>query len=137
MIWLFFSCSPVWNRELYQAIQQQMQRDWSPTYYFRIQRAQQLLALYRRDPSAFTALSQQYRSDFTSTGIRAPHRLSVWLKKDDLLYRTGDDIRLDASKRLVRALDRPEYLGYSLRVLSDTHSTQTQGPVWQISGRTV
>jgi len=24
-----------------------------------------------------------------------------------------------------------------LRVLSDTHSTQTQGPVWQISGRTV
>jgi len=120
---MFFSNNPAWNRELYEAIQQQMQRDWSPTYYFRIQRAQQLLALYRRDPSAFTALSQQYRSDFTSTGIRAPHRLSVWLKKDDLLYRTGDDIRLDASKRLVRALDRPEYLGYSLRVLSDTPMT--------------
>ena len=29
---MFFSNSPAWNRELYQAIQQQMQRDWSPTY---------------------------------------------------------------------------------------------------------
>src|SRR5215471_13694457 len=47
---MFFSNSPSWNRELYEAIQQQMQRDWSPTYYFRICRAEQLLALYRRDP---------------------------------------------------------------------------------------
>jgi soluble lytic murein transglycosylase-like protein len=48
---MFFSNSPSWNRELYQAIQQQMERDWSPTYYFRIMRAKELLALYRRDPS--------------------------------------------------------------------------------------
>src|SRR6516162_4373148 len=39
---MFFTCSPVYNRELYRAIEQQMQRDWSPTYYFRIMRAQQL-----------------------------------------------------------------------------------------------
>lgn len=116
---MFFSNNPAWNRELYDAVQQQMQRDWSPTYYFRIIRAQQLLALYRRDPDAFAALSRQYRSDFTSTGIRAPHRLAVWLKREDLLYRTSDDIRIDPGKRLVRALDRPEYLGYSLRLLSD------------------
>jgi hypothetical protein len=116
---MFFSNSPSWNRELYQAIQQQMQRDWSPTYYFRILRAQQLLALYRRDPVAFASLSQQYRSDFTG-GVRAPHRLSVWLKRDDMVFRRGDDIRVDLGKRLVKALDRPEHFGYSLRILPDS-----------------
>jgi len=44
---MYFSSSPAWNRELYLAIQQQMQRDYSPTYYFRILCATQLLALYR------------------------------------------------------------------------------------------
>jgi len=52
---MFFSNNPVWNRELYEAIQQQMQRDYSPTYWFRVMRAQQLLALYRRDPRGFRA----------------------------------------------------------------------------------
>ena len=112
---MYFSCSPAWNRDLYQAIQQQMQRDWSPTYYFRIMRAQELLALYRRDPEEFQALSREYKSEFVSAG-RAPHRLSVWLKRDDLIYRTTDDIRADVSHRLVKALDRPGYFGYQLRL---------------------
>jgi hypothetical protein len=116
---MFFSNDPAWNRELYQAVQQQMQRDWSPTYYFRIMRAQQLLALYRRDQNAFSSLFQEYRSDFNAS-VRAPHRLSVWLKRDDMVFHTGDDIRIDPGKRLVRALDRPDYLGYCLRVFPDT-----------------
>jgi hypothetical protein len=115
---MFFSNNPAWNRELYDAIQQQMQRDYSPTYYFRIIRAEQLLAMYRRDPDGFAALTRQYRSDFTPANIRAPHRLAVWLKRDDLLFKTGNDIRLDPSKRLTRAVDHPEYLGYSLRLLT-------------------
>jgi hypothetical protein len=112
---MFFSCSPAWNRELYQAIQQQMLRDYSPTYYFRIERAEELLDLYRRDPSAFLALQQEYRNQFSSTA-RAPHRLSAWLKRDDLIYHTGDDIRADLGNRLVKAPNQPEYLGYSLRL---------------------
>jgi hypothetical protein len=116
---MFFSNNPAWNRELYQAVQQQMQRDWSPTYYFRIMRAEQLLALYRRDPAAFLSLAQQYRSEFAA-GPRAPHRLSVWLKRDDMLYRNPDDIRVNLGKKLVRALDRPDYLGYSLRIMPDS-----------------
>src|SRR3954453_7196604 len=116
---MFFSNNPAWNRELYQAILQQMQRDWAPTYYFRIRRAEELLALYRRDPEAFTKLSQDYRSEFV-TGIRAPHRLSVWLKRDDMVFRSDNDIRIDLGKRLVRALDRPDHLGYSLRILPDS-----------------
>jgi hypothetical protein len=115
---MFFSCSPAWNRELYQAVAQQMQRDYSPTYYFRVMRAEQLLALYRTDPLQFETLFNQYKSDFVAAG-RAPHRLSVWLKHDDLVFHNGDDIRADGGKRLVRALDRPEFLGYSLKIAPD------------------
>jgi hypothetical protein len=112
---MFFSANPAWNHDLYEAIQQQMQRDFSPTYYFRVMKAQELLSLYRRDPKAFYALSEQYKSDFVTAG-RAPHRLAVWLKRDDLVYHSCDDIRADTGKRLVRALDRPEYFGYTLNV---------------------
>ncbi len=112
---MFFSCSPVWNRELYEAVQMQMQRDYSPTYYFRVMRAEQLLALYRRDPDAFVDLARQYKSEF-ATASRAPHRLSVWLKRDDLLYHSCDDLRADMGKRLVRAFDRPNYFGYLLHL---------------------
>jgi hypothetical protein len=113
---MFFSNSPAWNRDLYEAVQQQMQRDYSPTYWFRIRRAEQLLALYRRDPAEFARMAREYKSDFVSGNARAPHRLSVWLKKDDLVFHTGDDIRTDPGKKLVKALDRPDYFGYSLRL---------------------
>lgn len=112
---MFFSCSPVWNRELYAAVEAEMQRDYSPTYYFRVMRAQQLLALYRRDPVSFGALAREYKSQFV-TSVRAPHRLSVWLKRDDMLFHTCDDIRADAGQHLVRAFDRPGYFGYLLRL---------------------
>jgi hypothetical protein len=65
---MFFSASPAWNRELYDAIQTQMQRDYSPTYWFRVMRAEQLLALWRRDPLAFEALADRYKSDFSLCG---------------------------------------------------------------------
>lgn len=119
---MFFSASPAWNRELYEAIQRQMLRDYSPTYYFRIMCAERLLAQYRRDPAAFDSLSREYKSEFVTAASRAPHRLSVWLKRDDLVYRTCDDIRADVGKRLVKALDRPDYLGYLLRLNPDEPS---------------
>ena len=111
---MYFSSSPAWNRELYQAIQQQMQRDYSPTYYFRILCAVQLLALYRSDPDAFAALAGANRSDFNTVG-RAPHRLSVWLKREDLIYHSGEDIRAEFGKRLAKPFDRPAFFGYALR----------------------
>jgi hypothetical protein len=112
---MFFSCSPTWNRELYVAIQQQMLRDYSPTYYFRIQRAAQLLDLYRRDPTALAALQQEYKNQF-ATGPRAPHRLSAWLRRDDLIYHTESDIRANVGARLIKAPDSAGYLGYSLQL---------------------
>ena len=116
---MFFSCSPAWNQDLYQAIQQQMQRDYSPTYWFRIERAEQLLALDRRDPAAFVSLAEQYKSQFAK---RAPHRLSVWLKQDDLVFHSRDDIHGDMGNRLVRAFDRPDYFGYALGITAEDPS---------------
>jgi hypothetical protein len=93
-----------------------MQRDYSPTYWFRIRRAEQLLDLYRRDPDEFARMVEEYRSQFvTSATMRAPHRLSVWLKRDDLVYRSDDDIRA-AGQRLARAFNQPEYFGYALKI---------------------
>jgi len=116
---MFFSNSPSWNRDLYEAIQQQMQRDYSPTYWFRVMCAQQLLTLYRRDPEEFAQTAAEYKSQFVTNNARAPHRLSVWLKKDDLVFRSDDDIRADLGNKLVKALNRPEYFGYSLKLISD------------------
>jgi hypothetical protein len=112
---MFFSCSPAYNRVLYQAIQQQMLRDFSPTYYFRIRRAEQLLAMYRNNPAQFETLANTYRSDFVGP-VRAPHRLSVWLRRDDLVFHNADDIRSDVGKRLARAIDLPSFYGYSLKL---------------------
>src|SRR3982751_4568399 len=39
----FFSASPARNRQLYDTLHHHMERDYSPTYWFRIMRAQQLL----------------------------------------------------------------------------------------------
>jgi hypothetical protein len=115
---MFFSCNPAWNRELYLAIEQQMRRDYSPTYYFRVRRAEQLLALYRHSPPEFDALSATFKSDFIVAG-RAPHRLAVWLRRDDLVFHNGDDIRADVGRRLARALDHPSNFGYALDLTPD------------------
>jgi hypothetical protein len=111
---MFFSASPVHHRDLYQAVLRQMERDFSPTYWFRIMRAEQLLELYRSDPDAFRRLADDYKCQF-GMATRAPNRLSVWLKNDDVAFRSGDDLRLDPGKRLVRAFDDPDFFGYRLR----------------------
>ena len=111
---MFFLGSPVYNRPLYEAVRRQMQRDYSPTYWFRVMRAQQLLQLWRDDPDGFRRLAEDHRSQLIST-VRAPHRLSVWLKSGDLAYRSCEDIISDRSGRLAQALDAPGFLGYTLR----------------------
>lgn len=119
---MFFSASPSWNRELYQAVAMQMQRDFSPTYWFRVKCAEKLLDQYRTDPEAFEALAQNYKMQFPGdNGIerRAPHRLSVWLTRDDIRFQTEDDIRAGMGTDLVRPFDRPEYFGYRLQIDPD------------------
>jgi hypothetical protein len=120
---MFFNCSPAYNRNLYEAVQAQMQRDFSPTYWFRVMRAEELLALSRSDMDAFHKLAEDYRSEISSAQ-RAPNRLSVWLRNADLAYRTCDDIRAEQGKRLAKAFDNPDYFGYRLRIGSDDPRNQ-------------
>jgi soluble lytic murein transglycosylase-like protein len=108
---VFFGCTPAWNRELCAAIRAQMERDYSPTYWFRVMRAAQLLRMYRDDAAEFRDLAAEYQYS-ASPALRAPDRLSAWLKPQDLIYETGDLIRNDVGSKLVSAPDEPDFLGY-------------------------
>ena len=120
---MFFAANPALNRELYDAIQRHMQRDYSPTYWFRVQRAEQLLELYRTDPDAFRELVDQYRNPI-NVQRRANDRLMVWLKSEDVFYRSLDDLKQASGKALERVLDNPKLFGFSLPALDSDLATK-------------
>ena len=111
---MFFGASPVLNRPLYLELKRQMDRDFSPTYWFRVMRAMQLLAMYKEDRENFTALVNQYKFDPDPTQ-RAHDRLACWLKPKDLVYQSNDDLKREQGKALVKAFDDPQYFGFGLR----------------------
>jgi hypothetical protein len=119
---MFFAANPARHRELYDALQRHMQRDYSPTYWFRIQRAEQLLELYRSDPDAFRELVDQYRNPI-NVQRRANDRLMVWLKSEDVFYRSLDDLKQASGKALERVLDNPKLFGFSLPALDSDLAT--------------
>jgi len=108
---VFFGCNPVWNRELCGAIHTQMERDYSPTYWFRVMRAEQLLRMHRDDTREFHDLATEYRYS-AAPAQRAPDRLSAWLKPQDLIFESADFIRNQEGSRLVSAPDDPGFFGY-------------------------
>jgi hypothetical protein len=111
---MFFSGDPSRNQDLYRAVQREMERDYSPTYWFRVLRAEQLLALHRKDPVAFKKLAAEYRNELDPT-LRSPHRLSVWLREADLAFQSCEDLKRAGSSRLVKALDNEAFYGFRLR----------------------
>jgi hypothetical protein len=74
-------------------------------------RAEQLLRMYREDPAEFRDLAAEYKNA-TSPAQRAPDRLSVWLKPQDLIFESADAIGGGDGNKLVNAPDAPEFLGY-------------------------
>ena len=108
---MFFAATPALHRDLYEAIQRHMQRDYSPTYWFRIMRAEQLLNLYRTDRATFRELVEEYRNP-ANPARRANDRLMVWLKSEDIFYRSASDLR--KAEGLVKALDDPKLFGFTL-----------------------
>jgi hypothetical protein len=126
---LFFDSSPIHNREIYERIKEHMLRDYSPTYYFRIRRAEQLIALYKEDPETFKELFDLYKNPSDPTK-RANDRLAVWLKPQDVLYRSADDLRREEGKSLARVENKPAYFGFQLR-------TDGQGSIgsWDVNNR--
>jgi hypothetical protein len=109
----FFAASPAHHRQLYEALHYHMQRDFSPTYWFRIQRAQQLLDLYRSNPESFRNLMAEYK-DSVNPDWRASHRLVIWLKPEDVLYKSCEDLKREQGKSLVRPPDDPSYYGFNV-----------------------
>jgi Transglycosylase SLT domain len=112
---LFFDSSPVHNRDIYQRIKEHMLRDYSPTYYFRIRRAEQLLSLYKEDRDTFKDLFEIYKNPADPTK-RANDRLAVWLKPQDVLYKSSEDLRREDGKSLARVDNKPAYFGFQLRM---------------------
>ena len=128
---VFFSGSPVWRRELYELVQEHMLRDWSPTYYFRVMRAEQLVSLYQKDPEEFETLFAAYRNE-DKPEQRAGHRLLVWLKSDDFSFQSCDDLR-SAGSRLVPLLDNPAYYGFEIDKHIGADDPPHQKYFWQAS----
>ncbi len=111
---MFFSGSPAYRRELNAAVQSEMERDFSPTYWFRVMKAEELLDLYREDPRTFQSLAATFRYAADSDQ-RAPHRLAIWLKREDLVFQTGEDLRREQGRKLQRVFDDPGFFGFQAR----------------------
>lgn len=124
---VFFGCNPVWNRELCGALRAQMDRDYSPTYWFRVMRAEQLVSMYRDEPTEFKDLAEEYRYS-AAPALRAPDRLSAWLKPQDLVYGTGDVIRSETGSKLVSAPDDPDWFGYRV----NGHAVSAEAANWRV-----
>jgi len=111
---LFFSANPAHYPEIYNRVKYHMGRDYSPTYFFRVMRAQQLLELYKADPEAFRTLVEQYRNA-GDPARRAANRLAAWIKPQDLQYQSCEDLNREEGKSLARVLDKPQFFGFQLR----------------------
>jgi hypothetical protein len=112
---LFFTASPIHNRDIYQRIKEHMLRDYSPTYYFRIRRAEELLSLYKEDPDTFKDILENYKNP-GDPSKRANDRLAVWLKPQDVVYKSCEDLRREEGKSLARTENKPSYFGFQLRL---------------------
>ncbi len=120
---MFFAANPARHRDLYDAIQRHMQRDFSPTYWFRIKRAEQLLDMYRTEPATFRELADIYRNPI-DPARRVNDRLKVWLKSEEVFYRSPNDLKLATGKALARVFDNPKLFGFSLPTQQDNSETR-------------
>lgn len=111
---MFFAASPAVNRDLYLAIQRHMNRDYSPTYWFRVMRARQLLDMYRKDRAGFRKLAAEYRAGIEPKQ-RTPHRLAVWLGGGGPASRSRDALDSEQGRCPARVFEDPHYYGFRIR----------------------
>lgn len=109
---IFFKCSPAYNRRLYLGVKKHLARDFSPTYWFRVKKAEELLALYPQSPGAFRKLWEKYQSPIKGRD-RVPSRLWLWVKGDDLKYKVPQDLRDAGLVQLPN--NNPGYFGFIVR----------------------
>jgi hypothetical protein len=116
---VFFRPTPYDFSKTYQRIKELMQLDFSPTYFARIQAAQELLSLYRTDREGFQEFSEYCRKatkKYAFKNDRPPYKYWAWYEKESLEYHTVQDIvkALDDTGELVPVESRPD-LGLFLR----------------------
>ncbi len=117
---MFFGGSPAANRDLYLAVQRAMKRDYSPTYWFRVARARELLALNRKDPAGFRKLAATFRYA-ADPKRRAPHRLALWLGRDE----SSGSGETGSGPDPIKALHDPDYYGF--RILAGRDADAGEG----------
>ncbi len=61
---LFWTNTPYFRPEVYRALDQLNQVDYSPTYYFRVRQAMRLLEVYRNSPQEYARLASVYQGRF-------------------------------------------------------------------------
>jgi hypothetical protein len=61
---LFWTNTPYYRPEVYQALDDLNRVDYSPTYYFRVRQAMRLLEVYRNSPDAYAQLASAYQGRF-------------------------------------------------------------------------
>jgi hypothetical protein len=67
--------------------------------------------LYQTDRATFRELVEEYRNP-ANPARRANDRLMVWLKSEDIFYRSASDLK--KAEGLVKALDDPKLFGFTL-----------------------
>jgi len=123
---VFFLNSPGYNPKLFEFIQKDLGSDYGSTYWFRVMRAGQLLALYRKDPTAYVALMDKYKSNVPGVK-KAASRLEIWYSLNGS-YQNLDDLKAAiASKGLVHPPNNPAYFSYALR-MEDADGIGAQDP---------
>ncbi|RPI52138.1 MAG: hypothetical protein EHM55_17255 [Acidobacteria bacterium] len=61
---LFWTNTPYVRPDVYEALDDLNQVDYSPTYYFRVRQAMRLLDIYRRSPEEYARLASVYQGKF-------------------------------------------------------------------------
>jgi hypothetical protein len=61
---LYWTNTPYFRSEVYQALDDLNRVDFSPTYYFRVRQAIRLLDVYRRSPAEYAQLASAYQGRF-------------------------------------------------------------------------
>jgi hypothetical protein len=64
---LFWTNTPYFRPEVYQALEELNDVDYSPTYYFRVQQAMRLLGIYRAAPAEYARLASAYQGRLGQT----------------------------------------------------------------------
>ena len=130
---VFFSGSPVRRRELYDLVQEHMLRDWSPTYYFRVMRAEQLVSLLPgQSPRNSRRCSPPIAMRMQARTARGASPSGVAFGSDDFSFQSCDDLR-SAGRRLVRLPDEPAYYGFEIDRAIASDDLPHQKYFWQAS----